>query len=118
MCRYGDFVGGFVRGFDWGIARGFALEDHPTCSTKPQDTGDTRGSTGIPDSLDHKHALTSGLPVWPGIEGVSESFILWQWSPFPVMAGSAIQFPAFAIAGSALDYFQSVAIGSRARADL
>jgi hypothetical protein len=118
MCRYGDFVEGVVRGFDWGIARGFVLGDHPACRTKPQDTGDAGGSTGIPDSLDHKHAFTSGLPVWSGVEAISASIILWQLSPFPVVVGLAIQFPNLVIADIDLRYSQSMAIGSRAGADL
>lgn len=60
MCRYGDFVQGFVRGFDWGLGRGFVLEDHPRGSMKPQEAPITGGSAGIPDSLDHKPAVTSG----------------------------------------------------------
>jgi hypothetical protein len=64
MCAYGDFVEGFVRGFDWGIIRRFALEDRPHHLGKPQDTPGTGGSPGIPDSLDHKPASTSGPAAW------------------------------------------------------
>lgn len=64
MCTYGGFVQGFVRGFDWGLGRGFVLEDHPDHWTKSQEAPGTGGSAGIPDSLGHKPACTSGAVAW------------------------------------------------------
>src|SRR5262245_54702862 len=70
MYAYGGFVQGFVQGFvrgvDWGLGRGFVLEDHPGHWTKCQEAPGTRGSAGIPDSLGHKPACTSGAVVWSG----------------------------------------------------
>jgi hypothetical protein len=95
MYVYGDFVQGFVRGFDWGLGTGFVLEDHPHRRTKPQEAPGTGGSAGIPDSLGHKPVCTSGA-AWSSVLPTVVSFAEFR-SPWRVIVPANALFLCFAM---------------------
>lgn len=63
ICAYGDFPWGINLGINLGFTPGYLLERHPLHPTKPLHRPNVRGSAGIPDSLAHKQADTSGRPA-------------------------------------------------------
>ena len=74
ICTYGDVHWGINLGINLGFTPGYLLERHPLHPTKPLHRPNVRGSAGIPDSLAHKQADTSGRAARSG--SVSSAFVL------------------------------------------